>query len=76
MDCGKLVCVSKAGTKEVLWRYDRNGRSQMQGGKNSILPKKQTGSYGTLIGWKNHFCPSMGPNGGTVAMDSGLKHRG
>ncbi len=21
--------------------------------------------------WNNHFCPSMGPNGGSVAMDSG-----
>ncbi len=21
--------------------------------------------------WSNHFCPSMGPNGGSVAMDSG-----
>jgi hypothetical protein len=36
---------------------------------------RQTGSSGTLIGWKsgqtsNHFCPSMGPNGGSVAMDS------
>ncbi len=34
----------------------------------------QTGSSETLIGWKfgkNHLCPSMGPNGGSVAMDSG-----
>ncbi len=32
----------------------------------------QTGSSETLIGWiwKNHLCPSMGPNGGSVAIDS------
>ncbi len=32
-----------------------------------------TGSSGTLIGWSiwsNHLCPSMGPNGKSVAMDS------
>jgi hypothetical protein len=36
---------------------DMNGRFQMQGGKNWILPKysrsMQTGSSGTLIGWKS-----------------------
>jgi hypothetical protein len=71
MDCGNLI--SEAGS--ILWRYDMNGRSQMQGGKNSILPKKQTGSSGTLIGLKSgkHSFPSIGPNGGTVAMDSGFK---
>jgi hypothetical protein len=32
----------------------------------------QVGSDETLIGeiWKNHLCPSMGPNGGSVAMES------
>jgi hypothetical protein len=30
----------------------------------------QTSSSETLISWKNHLCPSMGPNGGSVAMDS------
>jgi hypothetical protein len=34
----------------------------------------QTGSSGTLIGWKSgktmHFCPSMGLNRGNLAMDS------
>ncbi len=33
----------------------------------------QTGSSKTLIGWKSgkkHLFPSMGPNGGSVAMDS------
>jgi hypothetical protein len=49
MDCGNLVCIRGGGTKEVLWRYYINGRSEMQGGKNSILPKKQTGSSGTLM---------------------------
>ena len=48
-------------------RYDMNERSQMQGGKNWIF-----GSSETLIGWKSgktNLCP-MGPNGGSVAMDS------
>jgi hypothetical protein len=34
----------------------------------------QTGSSETLIGWKpekNHLFPSIVPNGGSVAMDSG-----
>jgi hypothetical protein len=46
----------------------------MQEGKNWILRSRQTGSSETLIGWnsgKNHLCPSMGPTGGSVAMDSG-----
>jgi hypothetical protein len=33
----------------------------------------QTGSSGTLIGWKSGqttLVPSMGPNGGSVATDS------
>ncbi len=48
-------------------RYDMNGRSQMQGGKNWILPKKTHAnrffwdSHWLEI-WKNHLCPSMGPN--------------
>jgi hypothetical protein len=40
----------------MLRRYDSNERSQMQGGKNWILPKErkmQTGSSETLIGWKS-----------------------
>jgi hypothetical protein len=53
-----------------------NGRSQMQGVKNWILSKEinASGSSETLIGGKsrkNHFCPSIGPNGGTVTMDLG-----
>ncbi len=52
-----------------------NGRFQMQGGKNRILPKEMNAnrffwdSHWLEI-WSNHFCPSMGPNGGSVAMDS------
>jgi hypothetical protein len=47
----------------------------MQGGKNWILPKEimewQTGSSETWLEiWKNYFCPSMGPNRGSVAIDS------
>jgi hypothetical protein len=42
-----------------------NWRSQMQGGKNWILPKEikvQTGSSETLIGWKSGK-PVMSLNG-------------
>ncbi len=54
---------------------DMNGRFQMQGGKNWILPKDLNAnrffwdSHWLEI-WSNHFCPSMGPNGESVAMDS------
>jgi hypothetical protein len=53
-----------------------NGRFQMQGGKNWFLPKEMNAnrffwdSHWLEI-WSNHFYPSMGPNGGSVAMDSG-----
>jgi hypothetical protein len=47
----------------------------MQGGKNWILRKEMTGNRffwdsHWLESWSNHFCPSMGPNGGSVALDS------
>jgi hypothetical protein len=53
---------------------DMNGRFQMQGGKNWFLPKEMKAnrfwdSHWLEI-WSNHFYPSMGPNGGSVAMDS------
>jgi hypothetical protein len=50
----------------------------MQGGKNWILPKEINAnrffwdSHWLEI-WSNHLCPSMGPNGGSVAMDSGMR---
>jgi hypothetical protein len=53
-----------------------NGRFQMQGGKNWIFTKEMYAnrffwdSHWLEI-WSNHFRPSMGPNGGSVAMDSG-----
>ena len=53
-----------------------NGRFQMQGGKTRILPKEINvnrffwDSHWLEI-WSNHFFPSMGPNGGSVATDSG-----
>jgi hypothetical protein len=53
-----------------------NGKFQMQGGKNRILPKEMNAnrffwdSHWLEI-WSNHFCPSMGTNGGSVAMDPG-----
>jgi hypothetical protein len=65
-----------AYTATLLRRYDMNGRFQMQGGKNWILPKEMNvnrffwDSHWLEI-WSNHFCPSMGPNGVSVAMDSG-----
>ncbi len=54
---------------------DMNGIFQMQGGKNWFLPKEINAnrffwdSHWLEI-WSNHFYPSMGPNGGSVAMDS------
>jgi hypothetical protein len=47
---------------------------QMQGGQNWILLKETIADRFFLDShwleiWKNHFCP-MGPNGGSVAMDS------
>jgi hypothetical protein len=56
--------------------YDMNGRFQMQGGKNWFFPKEVNAnrffwdSHWLEI-WSNNFCPSMGPNGGSVATDSG-----
>jgi hypothetical protein len=58
---------------------DMNGIFQMQGGKNWFLPKETNAnrffwdSHWLEI-WSNHFYPSMGPNGGSVAMDSGVLH--
>ena len=57
-----------------LWthrRYDMDGRSQMQGGKKWILPKEINANRFFwhslwLEIWKNHSCPSMGPNGGSL----------
>jgi hypothetical protein len=49
----------------------------MQGGKNWFLPKEMNAnrffwdSHWLEI-WSNHFYPSMGPNRGSVAMDSVL----
>jgi hypothetical protein len=64
--CNTLVC--------FLRRYDMNGIFQMQGGKNWIFPIEMNAnqffwdSHWLKI-WPNHFCLSMGPNGGSVAMD-------
>jgi hypothetical protein len=57
-----------------------NGRFQMQGGKNWFLPKEMNANRFFLDShwleiWSNHFYPSMGPNGRSVAMDSGGKMR-
>jgi hypothetical protein len=63
----------------VPMQYDMNGRFQMQGGKNRILPKEINANR---FFWDSHWleiwvkplilCPSMGPNGGSVAMDSAV----
>jgi hypothetical protein len=52
-----------------------NGRFQMQGGKNWFLPKEMNANrFFWDSHWleilSNHFYPSMGPNGGSMAMDS------
>ncbi len=53
-----------------------NGRFQMLGGKNRFFPKEMNAnrffwdSHWLEI-WSNHLYPSMVPNGGIVAMDSG-----
>jgi hypothetical protein len=54
-----------------------NGRFQMRGGKNWILPNEMNANRffwdpHWLEIWSDHFCPSMGPIGGSVAMDSAL----
>jgi hypothetical protein len=55
-----------------------NRRFQMQGDKNWILPKEMNAkrffwdSHWLEI-WSNHLCPSIGPNGGSVAMDPGFR---
>jgi hypothetical protein len=69
------------GSSETLigWKpeaVDMNGRFQMQGGKNWIFPKEMNANQFFLDShwleiWSNHFCPSMGLNGGSVATDSG-----
>jgi hypothetical protein len=56
-------------------RYDMNGRFQMPGGKNWILPKEMNTNWFFWEShwpeiWSKHLRPSMGPNGGSVAMDS------
>jgi hypothetical protein len=54
-----------------------NGRFQKQVGNNWFLPKEMNAnrffwdSHWLEI-WSNHFYPSMGPNGGSVAMDSAM----
>ncbi len=71
----------QTGSSETLmgWKseaVDMNGGFQMQGGKKWILPKKVNAnrffwdSHWLEI-WSNHFGPSMGLNGGSMATDSG-----
>ena len=70
--CGLRSEFLKALISEAV---DMNGRFQMQGGKNWFLPKEMNANRffwdsHWLEMWSNHFYPSMGPNGGSVAMDS------
>ncbi len=59
--------------------HDMNGRSQIKGVKNWMLPKDKCKPVLLRLSLagnpeKNHFlCSSMGPNGGSFAMDSGSK---
>ncbi len=75
----KQINASGSSGTLIGWKseaVDMNGRFQMQGGKNWFLPKEMNAnrffwdSHWLEI-WSNHFYPSMGPNGGSVAMDSG-----
>jgi hypothetical protein len=54
-----------------------NSCSQMQGDKNWVLPKEinVTDSLGLSLAGnlEKPLCSSMGPNGGSVAMDSDLQ---
>jgi hypothetical protein len=72
----KMYTALEYSARVVQRRYDMNGRFHMQGGKNWILPKYINANRFSwdshwLEIWSNHFCPSMGPNGGIVAMDPG-----
>jgi hypothetical protein len=54
-----------------------NSYYEMQGGQNWILPKEFNADRIVWdIHWleilKNHLCLSMGPNGGSEAMDSAV----
>jgi hypothetical protein len=58
-----------------LRRYDMNRRFLKLGGKNCILPKEINANrffmdFNGLEIWSKHLCPSMGPNGGSMALDS------
>ncbi len=72
----RLVFISGNVNQAQSEAVDMNGRFQKQGGKNWFLPKEMNAnrffwdSHWLEI-WSNHFYPSMGPNGGSVAMDSG-----
>ncbi len=68
--------IQSSGTKAFcnLRFNDMNGRSQMQGGKNCILPEEINENQFSwdshwLEIWKNHLCPSMGQNGGRVSKE-------
>jgi hypothetical protein len=74
--------MKQQGSRLILRRYDMNGRFQMQGGKNWILPKEINANRffwdsHWLESWSNHFCPSMGPMEGawlwTLVNQVGLK---
>jgi hypothetical protein len=63
--------------RRIAWaaRGSTHGRSQMHGGKNWMFAKEINANrffwdFHWLKIWKNIFFSSMGPNKGTVAMDS------
>jgi len=56
-----------------------NGRFQMQGDKKLDFAERDEWKpffwdYRWMEIWSNHLLPSMGPNEGIVAMDSGLEN--
>ncbi len=55
--------VDSKATNFLQRRYDMNGKSQMQGGKDWISLKdiNKNRFFGDSEIWKNHLCPSMGP---------------
>ncbi len=69
-----IICGNRNNLR-IRRRYDMNGRFEMQGGTNWIFPKEMNAnrffwdSHWLEI-WSNHFCPSIGPNRGIVAMAS------
>ena len=70
------VSLTKSGFNPVSEAV-RHEREISNAGKNFILPKEINEKlffWDThWLDWSNHLYPAMGPNGGSVAMDSGYQ---